>query len=113
VSPTALWSTRTLARLFDLGEQPRGCISDLDEMLGNVPLGKEVSRLSLGCSQPRPEFLRDFHEVCFNGGDPRIAGGRARVGGHELWLVLRVGLIWHGILQHKGRPEETKLQDEF
>jgi hypothetical protein len=113
VTDRALWSTRTLARLFDLCEQPRGCISDLDEMLGNISLGKEVSRLSLGCSQPCPKVLRDFHEVCFNGGDPGIAGSRAWVGGSELWLVLSVALIWHVILQRKGRPEEKKRPDEF
>ena len=50
INSAALRSTRTIAPLFDLGEQPRGCISDLDEMVLNVLLGKEVSRLSLGCS---------------------------------------------------------------
>ena len=46
----AMRSTRTLASLFELGEQPRRCISDFDEMVFNVLLGKEVGRLSLGCS---------------------------------------------------------------
>ena len=43
-------STRTLAPLFDLGEQPGGCVSDLDELILDVLLGNEISRLALGCS---------------------------------------------------------------
>ena len=42
-------------------------------------LRKEVRRLSLGCSQPRSQLLRDVHEVLFDGRGRSTAGGCARV----------------------------------
>lgn len=73
------WSTRPIAPLFDVGEQPRGRVPDPDELLLDSGLAEEIRGFSLGGSQPRPEFLRDVQELAFNGGGGSSAGGRARV----------------------------------
>jgi hypothetical protein len=53
---SAMWlqlSARTLTPLFDLRQQPGGCVSDSDELVCNrLLLTEEFGRLSLGRSQP-------------------------------------------------------------
>ena len=53
---SAMWlqlSARTLTPLFDLRQQPDGCVSDSDELVCNrLLLTEEFGRLSLGRSQP-------------------------------------------------------------
>src|SRR6059036_854639 len=62
-------SARTLTPLFDLRQQPRGCVSDSDELVCNrLLLTEEFGRLSLCRSQPGAQLLGRTHEFFFNFG---------------------------------------------